>query len=127
VVIKFFQSVKYFLFPLPLTVHLPAHPSSTSHLYSVTCCPLPPVPQRLLQETKRSLDEYKAVLRERTKELQKCEQQRKQLEKQKTTWSLEIKELLHNMSKVQKDSRDAVHKVCLLIHTVDSKILFTKI
>lgn len=71
------------------------------------------VSQSTLLETKKSLDEYKAILRERTRELQKYEQQRKQLEKQKTNCSIEIKEVTHNIDRVQKDGRDAVHKVCI--------------
>ncbi len=67
--------------------------------------------QTELQVAKKALDEQKAVLREKNKELQKCEQERKKREKEKVECSLRIKELEHNISKLNKDSRDAAHRV----------------
>lgn len=64
-----------------------------------------------LQAAKKALDEAKAVLRERNKELQKFEQEKKKHEKAKVDWALEIKELEHSISKFHKESRDAAQKV----------------
>ena len=67
--------------------------------------------QEELQVAKKALDEQKAVLREKNRELQKQELERKKKEKEKVECTLKIKELEHNVSKLNKDSRDAAHRV----------------
>lgn len=64
-----------------------------------------------LQEARKVLDEFKGILREKNKELQKYEQDKKRLEKQNMTCLIEIKDLEHKIANIQKDSRDAIHKV----------------
>ncbi len=67
--------------------------------------------QTELQDAKKSLDEQKSVLRERNKELQKFEQKRKSLEREKSGCLIKIKEIEHSISKLHKDSRDATQRV----------------
>lgn len=73
-----------------------------------------PTPQTELQVAKKALEEQKAVLRERNKELQKYEQEKKKLEKEKVECSLKIKDLEHNISKLNKNSHDAARRVGVL-------------
>lgn len=67
--------------------------------------------QAELQAAKQALDKQKAIVREKNKELQKCEQERKRKEKEKVECSLQIKEVDHNITRFHKDSRDAAQKV----------------
>ena len=66
-----------------------------------------------LQAAKQALEKHKAILREKNKELQKCEQEKKRKEKEKVECSLKIKEVEHNITRFHKDSRDAAQKVLL--------------
>ena len=69
--------------------------------------------QRELREAGQALDEFKAAMREKNRELQKCEQDKKGFEKQNMMCLIKIKDLEHNLAKIQKDHQDAVHKVSL--------------
>ena len=64
-----------------------------------------------LEEATKVLEEEKAVLRERNKELQKYEHERKKREKEKTECGLKLKELEHSIAKFHKDSQDAARRV----------------
>ena len=67
--------------------------------------------QEALQQARDELDEQKAIMRERSKELQQFEARRREREREKAEWVLATKEVEHRVSKFHKDSRDAAAKV----------------
>lgn len=85
--------------------HMLLHSFMTNLLFNLTFF------QASLDSVKQELEEQKAALRERNKELQKYEQQKRAHEKEKVDCSLKMKELEHKIAKFHKDSRDAAQRV----------------
>ena len=64
-----------------------------------------------MQDARGKLNEHKAVARERSKEMQRHEARRRELEKEKAESLLGMKEVEHRVAKFHKDSREAAAKV----------------
>ena len=82
--------------------------------------------QAVLQGARGRLDDQKSAARERNKELQRCDSERREREKEKAGQMLAVKEVEHRLAKFQKNSRDAAAKVCLstafihITHSLDT-------